>query len=195
MEAKAKVVAVAPEASDEVRGLAAKGRIEWRARAYRPADVRGALAVFAATSDRKVNRAVSRDATREKALVNAADDPVACSFTMPAVARRGALTLAVSTGGLDPGGAGRLRDELARSAAFIDAATPSKRVNARAAPFALVPGGATRHARATPASTRVSPDASLEAVAVTRQARAASARNRVSRGAALEPARVNRGRA
>jgi precorrin-2 dehydrogenase/sirohydrochlorin ferrochelatase len=42
--------------------------------------------------------------------VNAADDPAHCSFTLPAVARRGPIQVAVSTNGTSPAMASWLRD-------------------------------------------------------------------------------------
>jgi precorrin-2 dehydrogenase / sirohydrochlorin ferrochelatase len=47
--------------------------------------------------------------------VNSADDPAHCSFILPAVHRDGAVTIAVSTGGLSPALAAWLRSRLAES--------------------------------------------------------------------------------
>ena len=47
--------------------------------------------------------------------VNSADDPAHCSFILPAVHRDGAVTIAVSTGGLSPALASWLRNQLAAS--------------------------------------------------------------------------------
>ncbi|MCU1502842.1 MAG: putative precorrin-2 dehydrogenase, partial [Ilumatobacteraceae bacterium] len=46
-------------------------------------------------------------------LVNSADDPVNCTFILPAVARRGRLTVAVSSGGASPALAQHVRDRIA----------------------------------------------------------------------------------
>jgi precorrin-2 dehydrogenase/sirohydrochlorin ferrochelatase len=121
IEAGARVVVVAPDASSIVRELAATKSVDWRQRPFRSSDLRGAFLVFAATSDRAINREVARSALRAKALVNACDDPAACNFTMPAVARHGAFSLAVSTGGTSPASAARLRDELAHSEQWVRA--------------------------------------------------------------------------
>jgi len=66
-----------------------------------------------ATDDPAVNAAVAADATAAGIWVNSADDPANCSFILPAVARRGTVTVAVSTGGASPALATRLRDDIA----------------------------------------------------------------------------------
>jgi precorrin-2 dehydrogenase/sirohydrochlorin ferrochelatase len=46
--------------------------------------------------------------------LNAADDPVNCTFILPALVRRGDLTVAVSTGGTSPALARAVREDLER---------------------------------------------------------------------------------
>jgi len=69
--------------------------------------------VITATDDPAVNAAVAADARAAQVWVNSADDPVNCSFILPAIARRGAITAAVSTGGASPALAGELRRRIA----------------------------------------------------------------------------------
>ena len=57
----------------------------------------------------EINRRVFLDAETAGVWVNAADDPDNCTFTLPAVARRGAITVAVGTGGQSPAMATWLR--------------------------------------------------------------------------------------
>ena len=59
-----------------------------------------------------LNRAVFEDADAAGVWCNAADDPAHCSFLVPAVVRRGPVTVAVSTGGASPALASWLRREL-----------------------------------------------------------------------------------
>jgi precorrin-2 dehydrogenase/sirohydrochlorin ferrochelatase len=89
-------------------------RLRWRRRRYRPGDLRGAALVVAATNDRAVNEAVCREARRRKLLVNCVAPPEAGNFIVPATLRRGKITLAISTGGANPGTAKALRQALAR---------------------------------------------------------------------------------
>jgi precorrin-2 dehydrogenase/sirohydrochlorin ferrochelatase len=108
-DAGGRVTAVAPEWGPSFECL----RIEKITRRFEPGDLKGAFIVFAATDDREANRSVAAACLAQRILCNVADDPGACDFTLPAVARRGSLTLAVSTGGASPALAGRVRDDLA----------------------------------------------------------------------------------
>jgi len=109
VEAGALVTVIAPEVGDEFTAIAQ--RIERRA--YRHGDVAGFQLVMAATNDRAVNALVASDAKLHGLWVNSADDPDNCSFILPAVAQRGVVTIAVSTGGASPALARRLRTEIA----------------------------------------------------------------------------------
>jgi precorrin-2 dehydrogenase/sirohydrochlorin ferrochelatase len=71
-------------------------------RVYERGDVTGHRLVITATPDPAVNRVVHDDAEAAGIWVNSADDPANCTFTLPAVARRGPVTVAVSTGGHSP---------------------------------------------------------------------------------------------
>lgn len=86
--------------------------IEVVRRPYRPSDLEGAVLVFAATGDREVNAAVALEARRRGILFNVADAPDEGDFTLPALLRRGGLTVAVSTGGQSPALAALARDHL-----------------------------------------------------------------------------------
>jgi siroheme synthase (precorrin-2 oxidase/ferrochelatase) len=59
-----------------------------------------------------VNQAVFEDAEAAGVWCNAADDPQHCSFLVPAIVRRGPVTVAVSTGGASPALASWLRREI-----------------------------------------------------------------------------------
>lgn len=114
LQAKARVTVVSPMATPRILGYAHRGRIRHVARTFRPADLHGAWLVCAATDDRVVNEAVFKAATRRRIFANVVDQPRLCSFIAPAIARRGSLTIAVSTGGASPTMARRLRDEVDR---------------------------------------------------------------------------------
>ena len=112
LDAGARVTVVAPRVGGDVERMAAGRRVTLHRRPYASGDVRGMRIVVAATDDEQVNAAVSRDATGAGVLVNVVDRPALCTFTIPAVVRRGALTLAVATEGQCPACARALREEL-----------------------------------------------------------------------------------
>ncbi len=112
----AEVHVVAPEITDamvpHLDRLASVSR-----RAVRPSDVEGAVIVIAASNDVAANRALAEVAKANGVLVNAVDDPDACTFYASAVIRRGPITVAVGSDGQSPLLAGRVRR-------FIDAVLP-----------------------------------------------------------------------
>lgn len=105
----ASVHVVAPEVGEEIRSLPG---VTWEERPYRASDLGGRRLVISATDDPTVNRAVYLDAEAAGVWVNGADDPEHCSFTLPAVLRRGSLLVTVSTGGRSPALASWLRTRL-----------------------------------------------------------------------------------
>jgi precorrin-2 dehydrogenase/sirohydrochlorin ferrochelatase len=107
--AGADVVVIAPDIDARIRQTGAR-LVE---RAYRRGDLDGAWLAIAATNDPDVNRAVHADAETDRVWINAADDPPACSFTLPAVVRRGPVMVTVSTSGRSPALAGWLRGQVA----------------------------------------------------------------------------------
>ena len=112
LAAGAKVRVVAPSLCDRLTALAGQGRVVVQPRPYRTEDLEGAFVVVAATDDEAVNAGVSQDAVARSILVNVVDRPALCTFTLPAIVRRGALTLAVATEGRCPALASVLREEL-----------------------------------------------------------------------------------
>jgi siroheme synthase-like protein len=109
--AGARVRVVAPAVSPSMdRTLLA----EVRERPFEPVDLDGVRLVVTATGSRDVDAAVAAAATAAGLWVNAADQPADCSFILPAIARNGPLTVAVSTGGASPALARRVRDHAGR---------------------------------------------------------------------------------
>jgi siroheme synthase-like protein len=113
--AGARVTVVAPEAVSELAEASANGAIRWQQRTYRRGEVASYRLAVAATGDPDVNGQVHWDAEAAGVWLNAADDPDRCSFTLPAVVRRGDLQVAVSTNGRSPAVAAWLRRSLEES--------------------------------------------------------------------------------
>jgi siroheme synthase-like protein len=98
LRANAVVHVIASVVSDEVRSLP----VTYEERPYVEGDVMGFRLVITATDSPEVNRSVFLDGEANNIWVNAADEPASCSFTLPAVARRGPIMVTVSTGGHSP---------------------------------------------------------------------------------------------
>ena len=107
--AGAAITVVAPEIRPDLAELAA----HTEQRPYRNGEASGYQLVMTATSDTAVNAQVASDAKAAGVWVNSADDPKNCSFILPAVARQGLVTMAISTGGSSPALASRLRTDIA----------------------------------------------------------------------------------
>lgn len=104
---------VAPEVCAELAELAVAAAVPVRLVSYAPADLDNAFLAVAATDDAAVNRAVAADAKERGILVMVADSPLTGNCTFPALLRRGALEIAVSTGGRCPVLATQIRDMIA----------------------------------------------------------------------------------
>lgn len=107
-KAGARLTVVSPALRAGFRRL----RGEIRRRRFRAGDVAGHVVVIAATNDPSANRAVFEACRRRGIPVNVVDVPELCSFIVPSVARRGPVTVAVSTAGLSPSLAKALRERL-----------------------------------------------------------------------------------
>lgn len=112
VECAASVHVVSPRLSPELAALANAGTIAVSQRPYEPADTVGAGLVIAATDNADVNRQVALDCRENNIPVNVVDAPELCDFIVPAVIRRGPLTIAVSTAGTLPAMAKKIRETL-----------------------------------------------------------------------------------
>jgi precorrin-2 dehydrogenase/sirohydrochlorin ferrochelatase len=112
LEAAAKVQVVAPEATPQVESWTEAGKLDWNRRGFQPEDLEGMFLVVAATSSQVLHEQIFAEARRQGVLCNVVDVPHLCDFYYPAVVRRGALQIAISTAGESPALAQRLRKEL-----------------------------------------------------------------------------------
>ncbi len=102
LSASADVIVVSPKVTRGIDSLSKRGRISLKKVRYDRRSIRGAWVVIAATDDAALNEKVAADAARSCALVNAVDLPEACTFIVPAVLRRGSLSICISTDGQSP---------------------------------------------------------------------------------------------
>ena len=105
------VVGSGPVADEKVAGLRAAGADVDVAAEYEPSLLDGVWLVVVA--DPAQGGRVSADAEERRVFCNVADVPELCSFILPALHRRGPITVAVSTGGASPALAQHLRDDFA----------------------------------------------------------------------------------
>lgn len=113
LNGEAAITLVSPELIAELQEHKDAGRIKHIEREYRESDLDGGWDfVMVATDDGAVNAEVAAAGKKRGILVNAADDPANCDFILPAVIRKGKITLAASTSGASPALARRLREEL-----------------------------------------------------------------------------------
>jgi precorrin-2 dehydrogenase/sirohydrochlorin ferrochelatase len=108
----AKIIVVAPRATERVQGWARTRKIRWQPRKFRPADLSRTFVVIAATSSPRLHAKIFRQARRLGVLCNSVDDPANCDFYYGSVVRRGELQIAISTAGHSPALAQRLRMKL-----------------------------------------------------------------------------------
>ena len=106
LDCGAEVIVVALEVHAAVQELAVSAV---HIRAYESADIEGMRIAITATGDSAVNAAVLADGRAGGVLVNSADDPEHCDFTLPSRVRRGPLLITASTQGHSPAMATWLR--------------------------------------------------------------------------------------
>ena len=118
LTAGAAVTVVAPEIRADFESL----DVTLRHRTFEESDLDGQSLVVTATGVRNVDQAVFDAAERRSIWVNSADDPERCTFTLPAVIRRGSLMITTSTAGASPALSSYLRNRLDRclSSAWAD---------------------------------------------------------------------------
>ena len=112
LEAHADVAVGAPELTPALADLLAAGRIRHLAGRFDPAWLDGAWLAVAATDDRGVNAAVSDAARARRIFSNVVDDPELSSFQVPSIVDRSPVIVAISSSGVAPVLARRLRERI-----------------------------------------------------------------------------------
>ena len=109
---KGTVEVVAPHATKKVEEWAQGKKIQWHKREFDDSDLEGCFLVIVAMSSHELQKRIHRLAKQHGVLCNVVDVPELCDFYYSAVVKRGALQIAISTGGESPTLAQRLRKEL-----------------------------------------------------------------------------------
>lgn len=109
LEFGARVLVISPRLCAGLKALLSQSKIKALHRAYQPGDLKGAAIAIAATASSKANAAVAAEGRHCGVFVNVVDDPVHCDFILPSYLRRGGITIAVSTSGMSPALARKIR--------------------------------------------------------------------------------------
>jgi precorrin-2 dehydrogenase len=112
VEAKAVVSVVSPGLTPVLAEMAEQRIVTYIGRTYRRGDMKGSTLVYAATGDPALDRELAAEARELGIPLNVADVPELCTFIVPAVAKRGALRIAISTSGASPAFSARIRREI-----------------------------------------------------------------------------------
>jgi precorrin-2 dehydrogenase/sirohydrochlorin ferrochelatase len=112
LEAEADVLVVAPDLTSGLRRLESAGEVQVRARRFEEQDLDHAFLVISATDDPAVQEQVAAAARSRNIPVNTVDTPRLCDFIVPAIVRKGDITVAISTSGKSPALAAELRARL-----------------------------------------------------------------------------------
>lgn len=109
----ATITLVAPEIREEIGAIAAtNSRILLVQRKFEEEDLEGKDLVIVATNDKEENKRIKKIARAKHLLVNVADTPSECDFYLSSIVKKGNLKLAISTNGLSPTFAKRLKEVL-----------------------------------------------------------------------------------
>lgn len=112
LEACADVVVGAPQLTPALTALAAEGRIRHLPGLFDPLWLEDVWLVVAATDDRATNAAVSQAAQARRIFSNVVDDPELSSFQVPSIVDRSPVIVAISSSGVAPVLARRIRERI-----------------------------------------------------------------------------------
>jgi siroheme synthase-like protein len=115
LEGRANVFVISPNPHPEIIKLSKRKTIHLIQRDYKPGDLKDAAIILACTDVKEVNHKVADEAKKAGVLVNVADNPERSNFITPSFFKRGNLTIAVSTSGISPALARKIRTKLEKS--------------------------------------------------------------------------------
>lgn len=109
----ARVTLVSPEISLEIRDLVRlNSRVDLITRKFEDDDLLEKDLVIVATNDKVENQRIKAVAASRHLLCNVADTPALCDFYLSSVVQKGNLKVAISTNGMSPTMAKRLKEVL-----------------------------------------------------------------------------------
>lgn len=112
LEHGANIEVISPVLCPELNELAEAKTISVFRQNYEPRVLKGAVITIAATNKKDINQKVADEARKQGVLVNVVDNLELSDFIVPSYFHRGDLTIAVSTAGLSPALARKIRSKL-----------------------------------------------------------------------------------
>ena len=97
-----KITVLSPKICKPLKTLIKKNKIKIIPKAYSKEYIKNFRIIFCATDNQKISEQVHSDCKIGNKLLNVADVPDLCDFILPAVVRRGDLTISVSSQGRAP---------------------------------------------------------------------------------------------
>lgn len=112
----ARVTLVSPEISLEIRDLVRlNSRVDLITRKFEDNDLLEKDLVIVATNDKVENQRIKEVAASKHLLCNVADTPALCDFYLSSIVQKGNLKVAISTNGMSPTMAKRLKEVLSEA--------------------------------------------------------------------------------
>jgi precorrin-2 dehydrogenase/sirohydrochlorin ferrochelatase len=106
------LVVISPTVTENIKQLHSQGAITHITDSFRSEYLDQAFLVIAATSDNQLNEAIYREAINRQLPVNVVDDPAKCTFIFPAIIQRDELVIGISTSGIYPALAKKIREKI-----------------------------------------------------------------------------------
>jgi siroheme synthase-like protein len=108
---EAKITIVAPEIKDEVKQLVAQHpSCAVVQRSFEDSDIDNKELIILATKNRELHEYITSLAKEKGIIVNVADTPDLCDFYLGSIVQKGSLKIAISTNGLSPTIAKRIKE-------------------------------------------------------------------------------------
>ena len=98
----AKMTVLSPKICKPLKELIKTNKLKIIIKPYSKEYIKDYKIIFSATNNRKINEQVHSDCSEENKLLNVVDVPDLCDFILPAVVKRGDLTISVSSQGRAP---------------------------------------------------------------------------------------------
>ena len=114
LDTGARITVISPEVTDQIAIWEQQKRLKLERRKYELGDEKWAWMVICACGDPVVDKQVHGACHQRRIFCNVVDVTELCVFQVPAVCKRGRLQLAISTAGVSPALAKKIRQDLER---------------------------------------------------------------------------------